>query len=91
MNDQTVEAPTPTQWGSPVFVFLYRGPGISAVKMFGIRWAMNSLLDRTFWSGASFGPRRFDNCTIFFLLGLAAILVRMPRWAAVVLTSAGAA
>lgn len=76
------------------FVFLYRadrGLGISAVTMFGIQWAMNSLLDRTFWSGASFGQRRFDNCTIFFLLGLAAILVRMPRWAAVVVTTAGAA
>lgn len=62
-----------------------RGLGNAAMAMFAIQWLMNSVLDRTFWAGASFGQRRFDNCTIFFLLGLAALFSRLPAWLAIVI------
>lgn len=68
-----------------------RGLGDAALAMFAIQWLVNSTLDRTFWSGLSFGQRRFDNCTIFFLLGLAALLARLPRWLGIALTIAGSA
>ncbi|HWS73092.1 MAG TPA: hypothetical protein VN605_13320, partial [Thermoanaerobaculia bacterium] len=60
-----------------------RGLGDAAIAMFVAQWLINSLLDRTFWSGLSFGQRRFDNCTIFFLLGLAALFARLPKWLAI--------
>jgi hypothetical protein len=68
-----------------------RGLAHAAMAMFAVQWLINSLLDRTFWSGLSFGQRRFDNCTVFFLLGLAALLERLPRWAAIAVTAAGSA
>jgi hypothetical protein len=76
------------------FLFLRRadrGLGDAALAMFAIQWLVNSTLDRTFWSGLSFGQRRFDNCTIFFLLGLAALLERLPRWLGILMTIAGSA
>jgi len=57
--------------------------GIAAIAMFVIQWLMVATLDRAFWGGAAFGQRRFDNCTIFFVLGLAALFARIPRWAAI--------
>jgi hypothetical protein len=48
--------------------------------MFVLQWAINSGVDRFFWGGSSFGQRRFDNCTIFFLVGLAALFDVIPRW-----------
>jgi hypothetical protein len=61
--------------------------GIAAIAMFVIQWLMVSTLDRAFWGGAAFGQRRFDNCTIFFILGLAALFARLPRWAAIVIAA----
>jgi len=68
-----------------------RGLGNAAMAMFLVQWLINSLLDRTFWSGASFGQRRFDNCTIFFILGLAGLLERLPGWIAIAVTAVGSA
>ena len=70
------------------FFFLFKDDrrlGIAAMAMFGIQWLLISTLDRAFWGGAAFGQRRFDNCTIFFMLGLAALFARIPRWAALVI------
>lgn len=53
---------------------------------FAAQWLLLSVLERWFWGGASFGQRRFDGCTIFFILGLAALLDRLPRWLGIILT-----
>ena len=68
------------------FPFLYRhdrGLGRSAIVTFAAQWLLLSLLERWFWGGASFGQRRFDSCTIFFILGVAAIVHRLPKLGAV--------
>ena len=65
------------------FVFLEKRLRIAAISMFAIQWLMIATLDRAFWGGAAFGQRRFDNCTIFFILGLAALFARIPRWASI--------
>jgi hypothetical protein len=70
------------------FWFLFqddRRLGVAAMTMFGLQWLMIGTLDRAFWGGAAFGQRRFDNCTIFFILGLAALFARIPRSAALVI------
>lgn len=59
---------------------------IAAIAMFAIQWLMVATLDRSFWGGAAFGQRRFDNCTIFFILGLAALFARVPRWVAITIS-----
>jgi hypothetical protein len=43
------------------------------------QWLLLSLLERWFWGGLSFGQRRFDSCTLFFIIGLAAFLRSFPR------------
>jgi hypothetical protein len=55
---------------------------------FAAQWLLLSILERWFWGGASFGQRRFDSCTIFFILGLAALLERLPRWLGIAATAA---
>ena len=55
---------------------------------FAAQWLLLSILERWFWGGASFGQRRFDSCTIFFIIGLAALLERLPRWLGLLLTTA---
>jgi len=65
--------------------------GIAAIAMFALQWLINATGDRIFWSGVSFGPRRFDNCTIFFLLGCAALFARLPRWMSIVIAAATSA
>ncbi|HYK00443.1 MAG TPA: hypothetical protein VE974_01720 [Thermoanaerobaculia bacterium] len=55
---------------------------------FAAQWLLLSVLERWFWGGASFGQRRFDSCTIFFILGLAALLERVPRWLGIAVTAA---
>jgi len=73
------------------FFFLFKDDrrlGIAAMAMFAIQWLMIGTLDRAFWGGAAFGQRRFDNCTIFFILGLAALFARIPRWAALTIAVA---
>lgn len=55
---------------------------------FAAQWLLLSVLERWFWGGASFGQRRFDSCTIFFIIGLAALLERLPRWLGIAVTAA---
>jgi hypothetical protein len=72
------------------FAFLWqkdRGLGRAAVVTFAAQWLLLSILERWFWGGASFGQRRFDSCTIFFILGLAAMFQRLPRWLTVPLAA----
>ncbi len=75
--------------GFPLLFRAHRGLGSAAALMFLAQWLINSTVDRFFWSGSSFGQRRFDNCTIFFLLGAAAIFAALPRWAGVAIAAAG--
>jgi len=57
-----------------------RGLARAGLATFAAQWLLLSSLERWFWGGASFGQRRFDSCTIFFILGIAALLHRLPRW-----------
>ncbi len=75
--------------GLPLLVRAHRGIGAAAILMVIAQWLANATLDRFFWAGSSFGQRRFDNCTIFFLLGLAAIFQFIPKWLSVLITAAG--
>ena len=52
----------------------------AGLALFVAQWLVLSLLERWFWGGASFGQRRFDSCTLFFIIGVAAFLERVPRW-----------
>jgi hypothetical protein len=52
----------------------------AGLALFAAQWLVLSVLERWFWGGASFGQRRFDSCTIFFIIGVAAFLERVPRW-----------
>ena len=56
------------------------GIGRAALYCVATQWAINACLERVFWGGYAFGQRRFDNCTVFFVLALAALLARLPRW-----------
>jgi hypothetical protein len=64
-----------------------RGLGLAAIYAFAAQWAINAAVERSFWGGFAFGQRRFDDCTIFFIVGAAALLARVPRWAAAILTA----
>lgn len=44
---------------------------VAAMTMFGAQWLINATMERSFWGAFAFGQRRFDNCTVFFILGLA--------------------
>jgi hypothetical protein len=68
-----------------------RGLARAGLATFAAQWLLLSSLERWFWGGASFGQRRFDSCTIFFILGIAAVLHRLPRWIAASLTIAATA
>ncbi len=75
-------------------VLLYRhdrGLARAGLATFAAQWLLLSILERWFWGGASFGQRRFDSCTIFFILGLAAVLHRLPRWLGALVTVASCA
>jgi hypothetical protein len=65
-----------------------RGLARAGLATFAAQWLLLSTLERWFWGGASFGQRRFDSCTIFFILGVAAVLHRLPRWLGALLTIA---
>lgn len=58
----------------------------AAMMMFATEWLVLSTLERWFWGASSFGQRRFDSCTIFFIVGLAAVIDRVPRWVAAIVT-----
>lgn len=68
-----------------------RGLARAGLTTFAAQLLLLSWLERWFWGGASFGQRRFDSCTIFFILGVAAVLHRLPRWLAASLTVAATA
>jgi hypothetical protein len=72
------------------FALLYKDDrrlGIAAISMFAIQWLMIGTLDRAWWGGAAFGQRRFDNCTIFFILGLAALFSRLSAPLSIAITA----
>ncbi len=73
--------------GFPFLIRAHRGLGIAAVLMFIAQWIANATIDRFFWAGSSFGQRRFDNCTIFFLLGAAALFAHLPKFLAIVIAA----
>jgi len=57
-----------------------KGLALAGTATFVSQWLLLGILERWFWGGASFGQRRFDACTLFFVLGLAALIDRLPRW-----------
>lgn len=57
-----------------------RGLAYAGLATFLAQWLLLGILERWFWGGASFGQRRFDSCTFFFVVGLAAFIDRVPRW-----------
>jgi len=63
----------------------------AGIATFLLQWLIIAAFDRSFWGMLAFGQRRFDSCTIFFLIGLAVFLVRLPRWLAVIVVAAGSA
>jgi hypothetical protein len=76
------------------FALLYRhdrGLARAGLATFVAQWMLLSILERWFWGGASFGQRRFDSCTIFFILGIAAVLHRLPKWLGALMTIAACA
>jgi hypothetical protein len=66
-----------------------RGLAAAGIITFILQWSIIATFDRPFWGMLAFGQRRFDSCTIFFLIGLAAFLVRLPRWLAATVVAAG--
>jgi hypothetical protein len=73
--------------GFPFLIRAHRGLGVAAVLMFIAQWIANATIDRFFWAGSSFGQRRFDNCTIFFLLGAAALFAHLPKFLAIAIAA----
>ncbi|MFP5245391.1 MAG: hypothetical protein ACLGH0_01765, partial [Thermoanaerobaculia bacterium] len=71
-----------------LFLLKDRRLALAGLVTFASQWLVLAALERWFWGGASFGQRRFDSCTIFFILGLAALLERLPRWLGYLLTLA---
>jgi hypothetical protein len=63
----------------------------AGIVTFLLQWIIIAAFDRSFWGMLAFGQRRFDSCTIFFLIGLAALLARLPRWLAAIVVAAGSA
>jgi len=63
---------------------------LAGLLTFATQWLLLSVLERWFWGGASFGQRRFDSCLLFFILGIATLLDRLPRWLGALLTIATA-
>ncbi|MEA2325437.1 MAG: hypothetical protein QOE68_396, partial [Thermoanaerobaculia bacterium] len=61
----------------------------AGIVTFILQWLIIAAFDRSFWGMLAFGQRRFDSCTIFFLIGLAALLARLPRWLAAIVIGAG--
>jgi hypothetical protein len=61
----------------------------AGIVTFLLQWLIITAFDRSFWGMLAFGQRRFDSCTIFFLIGLAAFLARLPRWLAAIAVAAG--
>ncbi|HEX9984281.1 MAG TPA: hypothetical protein VGF69_13520 [Thermoanaerobaculia bacterium] len=49
---------------------------LACLFVFITQWLINGLLERSFWGATAFGQRRFDNCTIVFLIGAAALVQR---------------
>jgi hypothetical protein len=47
---------------------------VACLLTFALQWMINATMERSFWGALAFGQRRFDNCTVIFLIGLAALL-----------------
>lgn len=67
---------------------LDRRLALAGAYAFVSQWLLLSI-DRAFWGGEAFGQRRLDSCTIFFVLGLAALFARMPGWLAALIAALG--
>jgi hypothetical protein len=63
-----------------------RALAFAGLATFTSQWLLLAILERWFWGGASFGQRRFDSCALFFILGLAALLERLPAWLGALVT-----
>jgi hypothetical protein len=48
-------------------------------------------MERSFWGAYAFGQRRFDNCTVFFALGLAALFARIGLLPSILISAAACA
>lgn len=72
-----------------IFILFRRDSRLAAACtfVFCTQWLINSVVERTFWGAHAFGPRRFDNCAVVFLIGIAVALAAMPRWLAAVVTA----
>jgi hypothetical protein len=68
-----------------------RGLARAGLATFAAQLLLLSSLERWFWGGASFGQRRFDSCTIFFILGIGAVVQRLPRWWGALMAIGGSA
>lgn len=72
-------------------VLLYRRDrklALACLLLFVSQWLINATLERSFWGALAFGQRRFDNCTIVFLIGAAVLVERIGRAGAVVVAAA---
>jgi len=67
-----------------------RATGAFLVLAFGLELLANSTLDRFWWGGLSFGPRRFVDLAVPFAVGVAAALAGRWRRPATVLAAAAA-
>jgi hypothetical protein len=57
------------------FLFrLDRRLAAACLLTFALQWMINATMERSFWGALAFGQRRFDNCTVILLIGLAALL-----------------
>jgi len=56
----------------------HRTMTITLLLMFAGEWIANGTLDRYFWGGFSFGPRRFVDLAVPFVIGLAWLMRRFP-------------
>jgi hypothetical protein len=65
-----------------------RSLAFAALFVLATQWFVNATLERSFWGAWSFGPRRFDNCTIVFLLGAAVLIDRLRPVVAAALVGA---
>lgn len=65
-----------------VLLLLRRDRRLATALLFAFvaEWAINATMERSFWGAFSFGPRRFDNCAIVFLVGAAVVI---DRWRAI--------
>ena len=76
-----------------VFVLLKIDRRLAAACLvtFFLQWMINASLERSFWGALSFGQRRFDNCIVIFIIGVAALLRHRSALVRTLLVAAPAA